>query len=41
MDKPRVCGLLKWTSPDIFLTSPKKIHFTKSPHIKGLLVNTL
>jgi len=30
----RACGPWKWTSPDIFQTSPKKIHFTKSPHIK-------
>ena len=27
MLKPRACGLWKWTSPDFFQTSLKKIHF--------------
>ena len=40
MDKPLGCGLWKWTSPNLFQTSPKKIHLTKS-HIKVLLVDKL
>ena len=32
---------LKMDGPDFVHTSPKKQHFTKSPHIKVLLVNKI
>ena len=40
-DKSRAYGPWKWTSPDFFQTNPNYYFFTKSPHIKVLLVNKL